>query len=123
MEEGALPGHTAKADPKLVKLIARAHLSHQKPAESTGEHLDQVANGLGLTRSYLTRVLRLTLSRPRHHPGDPRRSSSARLHGAEAALPFPPAARLAGAAANPRLRLDSSDAGGAEPKRYCSNRE
>jgi site-specific DNA recombinase len=64
VEEGGLPGWAAKADPKLVKLIARAQLFHQKLAESTGEHLDQVANGLGLTRSYLTRVLRLTYLAP-----------------------------------------------------------
>jgi site-specific DNA recombinase len=64
VEEGGLPGWAAKADPKLVKLIARAHLFHQKLAESTGEQLDQVAKGLGLTSSYLTRVLRLTYLAP-----------------------------------------------------------
>jgi site-specific DNA recombinase len=64
VEEGALPGWAAKADPKLVKLIARAHLFHQKLVESTSEYLDEVARGLGFTSSYLTRLLRLTYLAP-----------------------------------------------------------
>ena len=62
--EGAFPGWAAKADPKLVKLVIRAHLFNQKLAESTGEQLDQVAKGLGFTSSYLTRLLRLTYLAP-----------------------------------------------------------
>jgi site-specific DNA recombinase len=64
VEEGGLPGWAAKADPKLVKLIARAHLFHQKLVEGTSKYLDQVARGLGFTSSYLTRLLRLTYLAP-----------------------------------------------------------
>jgi DNA invertase Pin-like site-specific DNA recombinase len=60
----ALPGQASKADPKLIKLIARAHLLSNKLAESSGEYLADVAQGEGLTSSYFTRVLRLTYLAP-----------------------------------------------------------
>jgi site-specific DNA recombinase len=59
-----LPGQASKADPKLVKLIARAHHFSNKLAQSSGEYLDDVAQAEGLTSSYFTRVLRLTYLAP-----------------------------------------------------------
>lgn len=59
-----LPGQASKADPKLVKLIARAHLLSNKLAESSHETLANVAHGAGFTSSYFTRVLRLTYLAP-----------------------------------------------------------
>jgi hypothetical protein len=58
------PGRAAKPDPKLIKLLARAHLFHRKLGESSAAHLDDIATGLGLTRSYLTRVVRLSYLAP-----------------------------------------------------------
>jgi site-specific DNA recombinase len=63
-DEAGSPMRAAKADPKVIKLIARAHLFSHRLAESSGEHLYQIAKGLGVTRSYLTRVLRLTYLAP-----------------------------------------------------------
>jgi site-specific DNA recombinase len=59
-----LPGQAAKADPKLVKLIVRAHYLSSKLAESSSEYLAAVAQVEGLTSSYFTRVLRLTYLAP-----------------------------------------------------------
>ena len=60
----ALAGQVSKADPKLVKLIVRAHNLGNKLAESSSEHLADVARAEGLTSSYFTRVLRLTYLAP-----------------------------------------------------------
>ena len=60
----ALPGQASKADPKLVKLIARAHLLNHKLAESSRETLADVAHDEGFTSSYFTRVLRLIYLAP-----------------------------------------------------------
>jgi hypothetical protein len=58
------PGQADKADPKLIKLIARAHLLSNRLAESSSEYLADVAQTQGLTSSYFTRVLRLTYLAP-----------------------------------------------------------
>jgi GAF domain-containing protein len=58
------PGRAEKADPKLIKLIARAHLLSNRLAESGSEYLADVAQAEGLTSSYFTRVLRLTYLAP-----------------------------------------------------------
>jgi hypothetical protein len=58
------PGRAAKADPKLIKLIARAHLLSNRLAESSSDYLADVARAEGLTSSYFTRVLRLTYLAP-----------------------------------------------------------
>jgi len=60
----ALAGQVSKVDPKLVKLIVRAHNLGNKLAESSSEHLADVARAEGLTSSYFTRVLRLTYLAP-----------------------------------------------------------
>jgi site-specific DNA recombinase len=57
-------GHAAKADPKLIKLIVRAHFLSNKLAESSNEHLADLARRERLTSSYFTRVLRLTYLAP-----------------------------------------------------------
>jgi DNA invertase Pin-like site-specific DNA recombinase len=63
--EGKAPvGQASKADPKLVKLIARAHQFSNELAESGSERLADVAQAAGLTSSYLTRLLRLTYLAP-----------------------------------------------------------
>src|SRR5260370_25725075 len=54
-----VPGHVAKDDPKLIKLIVRAHLLSKKLAESSNEHVADLARRERLTSSYFTRVLRL----------------------------------------------------------------
>jgi site-specific DNA recombinase len=60
IEGKALAGQASKADPKLVKLIARAHHFSNELAASSAERLADVAQAAGLTSSYFTRVLRLT---------------------------------------------------------------
>jgi site-specific DNA recombinase len=52
-------GRAAKPDPKLVKLIARAHRFQEKLIRS-GAHLSDVARDEKLTGSYFTRVVRLS---------------------------------------------------------------
>jgi AraC-like DNA-binding protein len=64
IEGKALAGQASKADPKLVKLIARAHQFSNELAESGSERLADVAQAAGLTSSYLTRLLRLTYLAP-----------------------------------------------------------
>jgi hypothetical protein len=64
VEGPGLPGQASKADPKLIKLIARAHHLGNKLAESSSEYLVEVAQAEGLTSSYFTRVLRLTYLAP-----------------------------------------------------------
>jgi hypothetical protein len=105
LDEAAAPGRATKPDPKLIKLIARAYLFNNKLAESGSEHLADVAQSERLTSSYFTRVLRLSYLAPDitrailegRHPRD--------LTAQKVACPFPPAARLAGAAPRARLRL------------------
>jgi hypothetical protein len=60
----ALAGQASKADPKLVKLIARAHHLSNELAESSSERLADLAQAAGLTSSYFTRVLRLAYLAP-----------------------------------------------------------
>jgi hypothetical protein len=63
--DGAVPsGRPARPDPKLIKLIVRAHLLSDKLAESSNEHLADLARRERLTSSYFTRVLRLTYLAP-----------------------------------------------------------
>jgi hypothetical protein len=64
VEGQALPGQSSKADPKLIKLIARAHLLSNRLADSSSEYLADVAQAQALTSSYFTRVLRLTYLAP-----------------------------------------------------------
>jgi DNA invertase Pin-like site-specific DNA recombinase len=64
IDQAAAPGHAAKADPKLIKLIVRAHLLSNKLAESSNEHLADLARQERLTSSYFTRVLRLAYLAP-----------------------------------------------------------
>jgi site-specific DNA recombinase len=56
-------GRAAKPDPKLVKLIARAHRFQEKLIRS-GAHLSDAARDEKLTGSYLTRVVRLSYLAP-----------------------------------------------------------
>ena len=78
IDQPGAPGRVTKPDPKLLKLIARAHLFSRKLAESSAAHLEGVAVELGLTSSYLTRVARLSYLAPDitrailegRHPGD-----------------------------------------------------
>jgi hypothetical protein len=64
IDEAAPPGRATRPDPKLIKLIARAHLLNNKLAESGSEHLVELAQRQRLTNSYFTRVLRLTYLAP-----------------------------------------------------------
>jgi site-specific DNA recombinase len=57
-------GRAAKPDPKLVKLIARAHRFQEKLIRSGGAHLSDVAREEKLTGSYFTRVVRLSYLAP-----------------------------------------------------------
>jgi site-specific DNA recombinase len=64
IEGKALAGQASKADPKLVKLIARAHHFSNELGESSSERLADLTQAAGLTSSYFTRVLRLTYLAP-----------------------------------------------------------
>jgi hypothetical protein len=64
IDETASPGRASKPDPKLIKLIARAHLLKNKLADSSSVYLADVAQGEKLTSSYFTRVLRLSYLAP-----------------------------------------------------------
>jgi len=64
IDETASPGRAARPDPRLIKLIARAHLLNSKLAESKSEHLMELAQSQRMTSSYFTRVLRLTFLAP-----------------------------------------------------------
>src|SRR5436309_3499088 len=64
IDETASPGRAARPDPRLIKLIARAHLLNSKLAESKSEHLMELAQYQRMTSSYFTRVLRLTYLAP-----------------------------------------------------------
>ena len=64
IDETASPGRAARPDPKLIKLIVRAHLLSNKLAESSNEHLADLARRERLTSSYFTRVLRLAYLAP-----------------------------------------------------------
>jgi site-specific DNA recombinase len=57
-------GRAAKPDPRLVKLIARAHRLQEKLIQSGGTNLSDVARDEKLTGSYFTRVLRLSYLAP-----------------------------------------------------------
>jgi site-specific DNA recombinase len=78
IDETASPGRAARPDPRLIKLIARAHLLNSKFAESKSENLMALAQCQRMTSSYFTRVLRLTFLAPdstraileRRHPQD-----------------------------------------------------
>ena len=64
IDETASPGRAARPDPRLIKLIARAHLLNSKLAESKSERLKELAQSQRMTSSYFTRVLRLTFLAP-----------------------------------------------------------
>jgi site-specific DNA recombinase len=64
IDETASPGRAARPDPRLIKLIARAHLLNSKFAESKSENLMALAQCQRMTSSYFTRVLRLTFLAP-----------------------------------------------------------
>jgi site-specific DNA recombinase len=56
-------GRAAKPDPKLIKLIARAHLFRDKVIISA-DHLSEVARREKLSGSYFVRLVRLSTSPP-----------------------------------------------------------
>jgi DNA invertase Pin-like site-specific DNA recombinase len=64
IDETASPGRAARSDPRLIKLIARAHLLNSKLAESKSENLMELAQCQRMTSSYFTRVLRLSYLAP-----------------------------------------------------------
>src|SRR5712671_3003787 len=64
IDETASPGRAARPGPRLIKLIARAHLLNSKLAESKSERLMELAQSQRMTSSYFTRVLRLTFLAP-----------------------------------------------------------
>ena len=64
IDETASPGRAARPDPRLIKLIARAHLLNSKLAESKSENLMELAQCQRMSSSYFTRVLRLTYLAP-----------------------------------------------------------
>ena len=57
-------GRAARPDPRLIKLIARAHLLNSKLAESKSERLMELAQCQRMTSSYFTPVLRLSFLAP-----------------------------------------------------------
>ncbi|GJE62699.1 hypothetical protein MPOCJGCO_4833 [Methylobacterium trifolii] len=61
-----LPGQTAGPDPDAIlgRLIARAHRIRERLTGDTPLSIDEVARAEGLTRSYTTRLLRLSYLAP-----------------------------------------------------------
>jgi hypothetical protein len=59
-----VPRQAARPDPKLIKLIARAHLFRDKLVQSGGGQLLDVAQREKLCGSYFTRLVRLSYLAP-----------------------------------------------------------
>ena len=57
-------GRKGKADPSLVKLIVKGHVFREKLIKGGGASLSDIAARQGVTRSYFTRLVRLTFLAP-----------------------------------------------------------
>jgi hypothetical protein len=77
-DHGGPPASTGRADPALVKALARAHRWQRLLEEGRYASLGELAAGERIDRGYLGRVLRLTLFAPPHHRSGPRRPRDAR---------------------------------------------
>jgi site-specific DNA recombinase len=58
------PGGTMRADPVLIRMLARAHALKAKLLQSGDDSLTQLADAEGVSRSYLTRLVRLAFLSP-----------------------------------------------------------
>ncbi len=58
------PGSKGGADPALLRLIAKGHAFRDAMIENGGANLGEVAGNLGVSRSYVTRLVRLTYLAP-----------------------------------------------------------
>ena len=57
-------GRKGKADPSLAKLIVKGHVFREKLIKGGGASLSNIAARQGVTRSYFTRLVRLTFLAP-----------------------------------------------------------
>ena len=57
-------GRKGKADPSLAKLIVKSHVFREKLIKGEGTSLSDIAVRQGVTRSYFTRLVRLTFLAP-----------------------------------------------------------
>jgi hypothetical protein len=98
------PGILGKPDPKLIKLLVRAHRLKEKLRGRPEARIGDLAMLEKLSPSYVALLLRLTFLAPdiTRYPGGP---PTRRLHRTKARHPRRPAARLARATPGARLRL------------------
>src|SRR6202051_2667458 len=113
------PGMSGRPDPKLIKLLVRAHRLKEKLRSSPGIRVADLAMREKLSPSYVALLLRLTFLAPDitrailegRQPG----SFTAQKLVTYSALPF----ALAGAAPGARLRLNA----GSSPSRCGPGRD
>jgi hypothetical protein len=103
--DGTDPFAAAKPDARLIRLLLRARRFNATLADSEGIPFAALAQRQGVSRSYFTRLVRLSLSGAGYHPSDPRRAAAARLDGREAPRALTSAACLARSADRARLCL------------------
>jgi site-specific DNA recombinase len=58
------PGGTMRADPVLIRMLVRAHALKAKLLQSGDDSTTEVADAEGVSRSYLTRLVRLAFLSP-----------------------------------------------------------
>jgi hypothetical protein len=89
------PGIASRPDPKLIKLLARAHrLEGEAPQQPRSSHRRPCDTGKA-EPVLCGAAAALDLSRPRYHPRDPGGPATTRLHRAAARDPSRTAVRLA----------------------------
>jgi hypothetical protein len=72
-----------KPDARLIKLLLRARRFNATLAQGEGVPFAALAEQEGVSRSYFTRLVRLSYLAG-YHPGDPRWTAAARFDGSEA---------------------------------------
>ena len=98
-------GRKGKADPSLAKLIVKGHVFQENLIKGGGLSLSDIAVRQGVTRSYFTRLVRLTFLAPDITRAILDGSHPPTLTGGKAQGSLTAAARLAGTTANPGFRL------------------
>ena len=62
--DGTGPSAVAKPDARLIKLLLKAHRFNARLAEGEGVHFAALAQQEGVSRSYFTRLVRLSYLAP-----------------------------------------------------------
>lgn len=97
-----------KIDGVLVKALARAHRWRRLLEEGQFGTLAELADAERISRSYVCRVLRLTLLAPRHRRTDSRRAADERAGAVLETVPGRVGAAARGAAGDPTARGPSN---------------